>query len=84
MSFIDEHRWRFGVEPICRTLGWCVSSYDADARKQRPPSTRQLGDEALMPVIGRVHADNYQAYGARRVWKELARRGHRASEFGIQ
>ena len=26
MGFIDEYRSRFGVEPICRTLGWCVSS----------------------------------------------------------
>ncbi len=73
MSFIDEHRSRFGVEPICRTLGWCVSSYYA--RKTRAPSTRQLGDEALVPVIRKVHVDNYEAYGARRVWKELARRG---------
>ena len=73
MSFIDEHRSRFGVEPICRTLGWWVSSYYA--RKKRPPSTRQKRDEALVSAIGQVHADNYQAYGARRVWKELGRRG---------
>ena len=73
MSFIDEHRSRFGVEPICRTLDWCVSSYYA--RRKRPPSARQQHDETLVPVIRQVHADNYQAYGARRVWKELARRG---------
>lgn len=65
MSFIDQHRDRFGVEPICRTLGWCVSSYDA--RKKRPPSARQQCDELLVSVIGQVHAGNYQAYGARRV-----------------
>ena len=73
MSFIDAHRSRFGVEPICRTLDWCVSSYYA--RKKRPSSARQHSDEALVPVIRTVHADNYEAYGARRVWKELARRG---------
>jgi transposase InsO family protein len=73
MSFIDAHRDRFGVEPICRTLGWCVSSYYA--RRKRAPSARQLADERLVAVIGEVHADNYQAYGARRVWKELRRRG---------
>ena len=73
MSFIDTHRDRFGVEPICRTLQWCVSSYYA--RKKRPPSARRQRDEALVPIIRQVHADNYQAYGARRVWKELARRG---------
>jgi hypothetical protein len=25
--FVDEHRERFGVEPICRTLGVSVSAY---------------------------------------------------------
>jgi transposase InsO family protein len=73
MSFIDEHRSRFGVEPICRTLDLCVSSYYA--RRKRLPSAREQGDELLVPVICKVHADNYQAYGARRVWKELQRRG---------
>src|SRR3712207_9532658 len=73
MSFIDAHRDRFGVEPICRTLGWCVSSYYA--RRKRAPSARQLADERLVAVIGEVHPDNYQAYRARRGWKELARRG---------
>ncbi len=50
-----------------------MSSYYA--RKKRPPSARQQRDELLVSVIRQVHAGNYQAYGARRVWKELARRG---------
>jgi transposase InsO family protein len=82
MSFIDEHRSRFGVEPICRTLEWCVSSYYA--RKKRPMSARQQADEALMPVIRKVHADNYEAYGARRVWKELGRRGMRVGRCRVE
>ena len=82
MSFIDAHRSRFGVEPICRTLDWCVSSYYA--RKKRPPSARQQRDEALVPVIRRVHVDNYEAYGARRVWKELARRGIRVGRCRVE
>ncbi len=73
MSFIDEHRSRFGVEPICRTLEWCVSSYYA--RKTRPTSRRQLEDERLLSEIRRVHSENYEAYGARRVWRQLAREG---------
>jgi putative transposase len=65
VSFIDEHRHRFGVEPICRTLEWCVSGYYA--RKRRPPSHRQVEDEWLLGKIPRVHGENYDAYGARRV-----------------
>ena len=29
-AFIDEHRGRFGVEPICRTLGVSASAYQCD------------------------------------------------------
>lgn len=37
-AFIDEHRARFGVEPICRTLGVSASAYyhrKAGARSAR-------------------------------------------------
>jgi putative transposase len=57
MSLIDCPRSRFGVEPICRTLGWNVSSYYA--RKQRPPSRRELEDRRLLGEIRRVH-NNYE------------------------
>jgi hypothetical protein len=42
VSFIDAHRARFGVEPICRTLGIAPSTYYA--RKTRPPSRRAVED----------------------------------------
>jgi putative transposase len=31
-AFIDEHRDRFGVEPICRVLGVSASAYYHRAR----------------------------------------------------
>jgi putative transposase len=71
--FIDEHRHRFGVAPICRALGFASSSYYA--RKTRPPSRRAVEDERLLEQIRALHVDNYCAYGARRVWKALARQG---------
>ena len=40
MSFINEHRDRFGVEPICETLQVAPSTYYAALA--RPPSARQL------------------------------------------
>jgi putative transposase len=42
VTFIDEHRHLFGVEPICRTLtehGWQIASstYRAACRRPRQP-----------------------------------------------
>ena len=73
MSFIDTHRDRFGVEPICRTLGIAPSTYFA--RKTRPPSRRAVEDAVLLAQIRTVHEHNYGAYGSRRVWKALRRQG---------
>ena len=71
--FIDAHRDRFGVEPICRTLGIAPSTYYA--RKIRPPSRRAVEDAVLLARIRSVHEQNYGAYGSRRVWKALRRQG---------
>jgi putative transposase len=73
VAFIDTRRQDHGVEPICRTLGVAPSSYYA--AKARPPSRRQLSDEALKAHIRRVHEDNYSVYGARKVWRQLNREG---------
>jgi putative transposase len=70
---IDALRGRFGVEPICRVLQVPTSTYYA--RKRRPPSARAASDMVLLERIRRVHQVNYQAYGARRVWKQLGRDG---------
>ena len=70
MKFIDAHRDRFGVEPICRTLGVAPSTYYA--RKTRPPSRRAVDDAVLLDRIRAVHEHNYGAYGSRRVWRHCA------------
>jgi transposase InsO family protein len=71
--YIDEHRGRFGVEPICRTLGVSASAYYQRATGQR--SERRVEDERLVAVIREVHAANYYAYGYRRSWKAMLRAG---------
>jgi hypothetical protein len=72
-AFIEEHRARFGVEPICRTLGVSASAYYERATGRR--SARRAEDERLLGVICEVHEANYLAYGSRRMWKALRRRG---------
>jgi putative transposase len=72
-AFIDERRDRFGVEPICRTLGVSASAYYQRTTGER--SGRSLEDERLTARIREVHAQNFECYGYPRVWHELQRQG---------
>ncbi len=49
MTYIEEHREEFGVEPICRVLQVAPSTYYA--ARSRLPSARQLRDAVLMPIM---------------------------------
>jgi putative transposase len=71
--YVDGHRGRFGVEPICRVLGVSASAYYQRATGRR--SARAIEDERLVERIREVHAANYYAYGSRRMWKALRRAG---------
>ena len=81
-AFIDEHRDRFGVEPICRTLGVSASAYYQRNSGRR--SERALEDERLLGRIGELHAANYHAYGYRRTWKALLRAGERVGRDRVK
>ena len=48
-AFIDGHRERFGVEPICRALDVSASAYYQRATGER--SERSIEDERL---VGRI------------------------------
>jgi putative transposase len=72
-AFIDEHRARLGVEPICRVLGVSASAYYQRATGRR--SRRAVEDRRLLEVIEQVQAANYYAYGYRRTWKAMLRAG---------
>jgi putative transposase len=71
--FIDAHRGRFGVEPICRVLGVSASAYYHRRTGER--SRRVVEDEWLLSAIERVHAANWDCYGYRRTWLQLKREG---------
>ncbi len=81
-AFIDAHRERFGVEPICETLGVSASAYYQRATGQR--SARQIEDERLLAVITELHARNYYAYGSRRMWKSLLRSGEQVGRSRVE
>jgi putative transposase len=66
-AFIDEHRARCGVEPICSALQVAPSAYRRHAARRREP--------ALLPQVQRVYDQNLRVYGADKVWRQLRREG---------
>jgi putative transposase len=78
IAFIDDHRAVYGVEPICKVLPIAPSTYYDHAAKRADPgklSARAQQDIALKPQIARVFAENFEVYGVRKVWRQLAREG---------
>lgn len=79
VTFIDEHRKAYGVEPICRVLPIAPSTYYLHKARQADPSRRSARaqrDTALRPEIVRVWEATRRRYGGKKVWKELRREGH--------
>jgi transposase InsO family protein len=78
ITFIDDHREVYGVEPICRVLRIAPSTYHAHVAHRADPaktSPRVRQDLVLAEQIQRVHAANFGVYGARKVWRQLGREG---------
>lgn len=80
--FIDEQRERFGVEPICRTLGVSASAYYQRATGGR--SARRVEDERLLERIRDLHRRNYFAYGSWRMWRALLRAGEQVGRGRVE
>jgi transposase InsO family protein len=78
VSFINQHRSEYGVEPICAQAPIAPSTYyehkAREAQPERePPRLRR--DAEISGEIRRVYDDNFQVYGARKVWRRLGRDG---------
>ena len=82
IAYIDAHRDRFGVEPICRVLQFAPSTYWSARR--RPASARSQRDAELKAEIARVHAENFGVYGAPKVWAQLNREGHTVARCTVE
>ena len=78
IAFIDDHRGAHGVEPVCKVLPIAPSTYFDHAAKRADPeklSVRARRDAVLQPEINRVFMENFRVYGARKVWRQMAREG---------
>lgn len=87
VSFIDAHRAAHGVEPICAQLPIAPSTYyEQKARQADPARLPPLAqrDIALSKEIQRVYIENFQVYGARKVWRQLGREGIRAARCTVE
>ena len=76
ITFIDDHRAAYGVEPICRVLPIAPSTYHAHAARRSDPARlppRARRDAELKDAIGRIFKENFEVYGARKIWWELRR-----------
>jgi putative transposase len=82
VSFIQAHRARRGVEPICRVLQVAPSSYYAAVH--RPASARRERDGVLKLAIRRVWDAQRQVYGADKVWAQLNREGTRVARCTVE
>jgi helix-turn-helix protein len=75
IAYIDHHKGRYGVEPICRVLPIAPSTYHQHTKG--PRSARAVRDAQLKVEIRRIHDDNFGVYGARKLWRQLHRDGTR-------
>jgi putative transposase len=86
VAYIDDHRDRFGVEPICAVLPIAPSTYFLHKAQQRDATTRSARaqrDAELRVEIRRVWDANHQVYGPKKVWKELRREGRRVARCTV-
>jgi putative transposase len=87
VRFIDEHRAKFGVEPICAVLPIAPSVYYEQHARQRDPDRwppRVHRDHELCEHIRRVWQANREVYGVRKVWQQLRREGHAVARCTVQ
>jgi putative transposase len=87
LTFIDQHRERFGVESICVVLPIAPSTYFRWKAQQREPtrrSPRAQRDEVLRTAIRRVWDGHFAVYGVRKVWRQLPREGLEVARCTVQ
>lgn len=87
LAFIDAHRDDYGVESICRQLPIAPSTYYEHKARESDPTRippRVQRDRELCGSIRRVWEENFRAYGARKIWRQLHREGIPAARCTIE
>jgi putative transposase len=77
-QFIADHQAEFAVSQMCAVLSVSPSGYYA--WRKRPPSAREMANQALFQDIQTVYNDNHGLYGSPRIHAELKAQGKRCSQ----
>lgn len=93
-EFIDVHRDRFGVAPICRVLtsvGLQIASNTYYARRRRGVSKRALWDTTITEVLAgyyepdeKGHKRPESLYGSLKMWAHLNREGIEVARCSVE
>ena len=86
-AFIDEHRCAYGVESICKQLPIAPSTYYEHKARERDPERlpqRHWRDTADLEEVRRVWEGSRRRYGARKVWRQLAREGFQVARCTVE
>jgi putative transposase len=78
VDYIEAHRARFGVEPICRVLsehGVKIAPSSYYERRRQPVTDAELEEAYLANALVTLHTENWSVYGARKLWKTARRAG---------
>lgn len=87
VRYIDDHKDRYGVEPMCQMLPIAPSTYYEYKARERDASRqpeRYRTDEARKIEIERIYNDNHRVYGAHKVWKQLHRENLPAARCTVE
>jgi transposase InsO family protein len=87
VSFIAQHRDEYGVEPICEQLPIAPATYyEQKAREAQPEGEppRLRRDAEISGEIQRVYDENFQVYGARKIWRQLCREGVAVARCAVE
>ena len=80
VDYIDDHRSRFGVDPICAVLsehGVSIAPSTYYAVKQHGPvSAAELDDAYTANALFDLWTANRRVYGVRKLWHAAERAGH--------
>ena len=71
VDYIESHRDRFGVEPICTVLsehGCPIAPSTYYERRRQPVTEAELEDAYLANALVTLWEENWRVYGARKLW----------------
>ncbi len=80
-QFIADHQAEFAVSQMCPALKVSPSGYYA--WRTRPPSAREMANQALFQDIQTVYDDNDGLYGSPRIHAELKAQGKHCGKNGV-